>query len=261
MDKRIECLPSLLIEAGKIMISAHDAEGDVQVKPGTANFVTAYDVAVQTFLVTEIGKRIPEAVFLAEEQENDMSVLQGECCFVIDPIDGTTNFIHDYRFSAISLAMLCRGRAVFGAVYNPYSGEMFTAEAGKGAWLNGKPIHVSEREAEQAAVAFGTSPYYKDELAQKTFSLAHTLFLCMGDLRRGGSAALDLAYLAAGRVDAFFEWRLSPWDFAAGMLLVSEAGGVVTDHTGAPPDLSAVHSVFAGNAKTHPILLAEAAKL
>lgn len=258
----VETLTSLVRRAGEIIRSAREGEisDGVEVKAGSANFVTLYDVRVQEFLMREIKKAIPSAVFIAEEKENDPAVLSDEFCFIIDPIDGTTNFINDYRHSCISLAMVSRGETVFGAIYDPYLGEMFTAEKGKGAYLNGTPMHVSDRPMERAIAAFGTCPYYKDTHADKTFLFARDVFLAAADVRRPGSAALDLAYLAAGRNDVFFEFILSPWDFAAGMLLICEAGGVVTKIDGSPLSLSAPCSVFAGNSLTHPILLQMAEK-
>lgn len=242
------------------MLSAHLDDDAVSEKTGSANFVTKYDVAVQDFMMSEIKKNIPSAVFIAEEKENDPRVLSGEYCFVIDPIDGTKNFINDYRHSCISLAMISTGETVFGAIYDPYLNEMFTAEKGKGARLNGKPMRVSDRPIETAIVGFGTSPYYKDTLTDKTFGFLKEIFFTASDIRRTGSAALDLAYLAAGRNDMFFEFILSPWDFAAGVLLVTEAGGTVTDINGEPVSLSAPTSIFGANKKIHPKLIELAAK-
>jgi len=253
-------ITDVMRSAGKIVLSAHLDEDSVREKTGSANFVTEYDVAVQNFMMSEIKRNIPKAVFIAEEKENDPTVLSGEYCFVIDPIDGTKNFINDYRHSCISLAMISKGETVFGAIYDPYLDEMFTAEKGMGARLNGKPIHVSERPIETAIVAFGTSPYYKDTLADKTFDFTKEIFLTASDIRRTGAAALDLAYLAAGRNDIFFEFVLSPWDFAAGALLVTEAGGIVTDIKGNKTELSAPSSIFAANSKIHPQLIEIAAK-
>ena len=253
-------ITDVMRSAGKIVLSAHLDEDSVREKTGSANFVTEYDVAVQNFMMSEIKRNIPKAVFIAEEKENDPTVLSGEYCFVIDPIDGTKNFINDYRHSCISLAMISKGETVFGAIYDPYLDEMFTAEKGMGARLNGKPMHVSERPIETAIVAFGTSPYYKDTLADKTFDFTKEIFLTASDIRRTGAAALDLAYLAAGRNDIFFEFVLSPWDFAAGALLVTEAGGIVTDIKGNKTELSAPSSIFAANSKIHPQLIEIAAK-
>ena len=250
MNNLSEILTPLLLRAGEIMLSAHDIEsdGDVKEKFGdAANMVTVYDVAVQNFLMEEITKAIPEAYFIAEEKENDASVLQREYCFIIDPIDGTANFIHDYRHSCISLALFSRGEAVFAAVLDPYQNELFSAEKGKGAYLNGRKIRVSDRNMAHSIVAFGTSPYYKDTLSDQTFAIARKLFHACSDLRRCGAAALDLAYVAAGRNDIFFECLLSPWDIAAGYLLITEAGGKMTCINGAPIDFSAASPVLATN--------------
>ena len=246
----------ILREAGKIMLSAHGVDNDgVTSKEGTANFVTVYDVKTQNFIIDGVKKLIPEAVFIAEEKENDASVLDGEYCFVIDPIDGTTNFIREYHHSCISLAMITRGKTVFGAVYDPYLDELFTAEKGNGAYVNGKRISVSDKGVDMAIVAYGTAPYYKATLADSTFGICKDIFMVGADVRRCGSAALDLAYTAAGRNDAFFECLLSPWDYAAGMLLVTEAGGFISDMTGAEVSLARASSVVAGNAECYAELM------
>ena len=249
MDFHKDQLLEIMREAGRVMLSAHGIEGDVSVKAGSANFVTVYDVRIQNFIIDEIRRVIPGAVFIAEEKDNDPDVLKEEFCFIIDPIDGTTNFIRDYRHSCISLAMVSRGETVFGAVYDPYLDEMFSAEKGKGAFLNGKSIYVSDREPDMAIVAYGTSPYYKDSLAGKTFAICRDLFMNSADVRRCGSAALDLAYTAAGRNDAFFECMLSPWDIAAGALLITEAGGIISDMNGDPVTLTKPVPVIASNKK------------
>ena len=258
-------LESLLREAGKIILSAHAAEHDdteesVKVKPGSANFVTVYDVKVQNFLMDSIKAFIPDATFIAEEKENDSAVLESEHCFIIDPIDGTTNFIHDYHHSCISLAMISKGETVLGMVYDPSMDELFSAEKGQGAYLNGKKMTVADHEMPFAVVAFGTCPYYKDTHAEKTFAFARDMFLAASDVRRPGSAALDLAYLAAGRNDIFFEFILSPWDIAAGALLINEAGGVITQIDGSPITMEHPCSVFAATKRLHPEVLKLAEK-
>ena len=253
-----DILKDIIVRAGEIMTGASDIEGsgNVEEKGGdTANMVTLYDVAVQSFLIEEIKKHIPSAYFVAEEKENDEESLSREYCFIIDPIDGTANFIHDYRHSCISLAMLSCGEVVFSAVYDPYLRELFSAEKGRGAFLNGKKIRVSERDMEHSIVAFGTSPYHKKRLGDSTFKLCRELFEACSDIRRCGSAALDLAYLAAGRNDIFFEMELCPWDFAAGWLLIREAGGAVTDLEGNELDLSHSCPVIAANKVVYDELL------
>lgn len=240
----------LIKKGGDMMLTAHDVEshGEVSEKAGdAANMVTVYDVAIQNFLMGEILKLFPTACFIAEEKDNDPAVLESEYCFIIDPIDGTANFVHDYRHSCVSLALLSYGKPYFAAIYDPFMGEMFSALQGQGAYLNGRPMHVSDRGMKHSVVAFGTSPYYKETLSEPTLRLCYELLHKCSDLRRCGSAALDLAYLAAGRNDIFFELRLSPWDIAAGALLISEAGGIISDTKGRAIDFSAPTPVIAAN--------------
>lgn len=207
-------------QAGSMMLQYRDAA--IHQKEGHYNFVTDADVAVQQFLKKELMSLLPSARFFAEEQENEP--LTGDPTFVVDPIDGTLNFMRHRNASAISIALLREKRPVLGVIYNPYAGEMFTAQAGQGAFLNGKPISASALPFESAMVSFGTSPY-DQELARRTMAAAAEFLLQAGDLRRCGSAALDLCDVACGRSDVFFELKLRPWDVAAGALLVQEAGG------------------------------------
>ena len=219
----LERLEQIARRAGEGILARPEFE--THEKTGHANFVTTIDEQTQRFLEEETHKLLPEARIIGEEKEN--SDLTEEYTWVIDPVDGTTNLIHDYRQSAISIALLRDKRPVLGLIYQPYSREMFTAELGKGAYLNGKPIHVAQNDAAHALVAFGTSPY-NAELAERGIALAYRYLRTCTDIRRTGSAAIDLTNLACGRTDAYFELRLSPWDFAAGALIVSEAGGVFT---------------------------------
>lgn len=247
-----------LYEAGKIMLSAHDVEtveGNVKVKPGDANFVTVYDLKVQEFLIGRMKELFPSAAFFAEEKENSAEDIQKQYCFIIDPIDGTANFMHEYKRSSISLALFSYGEAVFGAVYDPYLNELFYAERGKGAYLNGKRLQVSSRKIDVAIAAMGTVPYYKKELGGATFAIGKELYDMGADMRRAGSAAIDLSYVAAGRHDLFFELRLSPWDFAAAQLIVKEAGGIVSDMYGNEADVTKPCSVIAANREIYDILL------
>ena len=263
MENKIKSLKNLILHAGEILLSAHDqekAENVAEKNGDAANMVTKYDVAVQNFLIKEITALIPDAYFIAEEKDNDSDVLNKESCFIIDPIDGTANFVHDYRHSCISLAMFSKGEAVFGAVYDPYLNELFTAGKGCGAYLNGKRISVVNRSFEHSILAFGSSPYYKKELGEKSFRLCHDIFMSCSDVRRCGSAALDLAYLAAGRNDMFFEWTLCPWDYAAGQLIVKEAGGIVSDMNGEPLTFGERCSVLAATPTTYDELLEKVRK-
>lgn len=237
-------LTDIVRRAGAI-ISESRAKG-VQEKAGHGNFVTEIDKKVEAFLKKELTALLPEAQFIGEEQENE--ALGGGLAWVVDPLDGTCNFIHDYRMSAVSVALLEGGRPVMAAVCQPYTGEMFFAEKGKGAQLNGEAIRVTEHDLAHALVGFGTSPY-DTELAETSMALALDYLTQAADVRRTGSAALDLAYVACGRQDVFFELRLRPWDYAAGALLVTEAGGVFDmPFCAGGADFGATDGVFASNA-------------
>ncbi|MCR5309916.1 MAG: inositol monophosphatase [Lachnospiraceae bacterium] len=223
LQKEIE---KLMRECGDIMLGAVRNPSMITAKEGHANFVTTYDKAIQDRLKQGLFELKPEAVFVGEEEDIHPGINEGYA-FVVDPIDGTTNFIRDYKQSCISVALLKDGEPVLGLVYNPYLDEMFSARKGEGAFLNGKPIRVSGFPVEQGIVLFGTSPYYR-ELNRKSFDLAYSYFEKALDIRRSGSSALDLCSIAAGRAEVFFELKLSPWDYAAGSLIVTEAGGRVT---------------------------------
>jgi myo-inositol-1(or 4)-monophosphatase len=213
-------IQNIIREAGSQMLRLQQPE--VYTKSGHANYVTEGDLFVQQFLIAELAAILPDSLFFAEEKEDN--VLTDQFTWVIDPIDGTLNYMRGRSCSSISVALLKDRHPVLGLIYNPYLDELFQAEAGHGAWLNGKKIKVSSVPFRQAVVSFGTSPYYAD-LAGKSFQAAHLFLQQTADLRRTGSAAIDLCDVACGRSDVFFELRLSPWDFAAGTLIVTEAGG------------------------------------
>ena len=253
-----QAILDLIQDAGRLILSAHDVEAQknaITVKPGAANFVTVYDVKVQQMLIDGLGKLFPDAYVFAEEKNNAAASFAGAYCFVIDPIDGTTNFIHDMKRSVISVALFFDGAPVFGAVYDPYMGEMFSAAAGEGAFLNGRPIRVSDRSLDKALVSFGTSPYNRVETVGATFRRVQSVFMECADIRRSGTAALDVCYVACGRTDAYFEDVLSPWDYAAGMLILREAGGTLTDYSGNVPLAGEKSSVLCSNKLLHPEML------
>ena len=243
-EEQIEVLA--LVSSTKNLILSEQEKAEVTVK-GAADYVTNVDVAVQEFLKRELAERFPDVRMLAEEQVNTGFVKEGKY-WILDPIDGTTNFIKDYHVSAISVGLINDGKSYIGVVYNPYLDEMFTAERGKGAFLNGKPIHVSRNPLSEGIVLFGTAPYY-EELSRKSFDLAYEYFRQALDIRRSGSAAIDLCSIAAGRAEVYFELRLSPWDYAAGSLIVEEAGGVVTTVDGGEITFERPCSVLAANGR------------
>ena len=237
---------------GTIILNADRTKSGIDEKAGHANFVTAYDKKVQSELQKRLLEILPEAVFVGEEEDVHASVKDGYA-FIVDPIDGTTNFIKDYHASAISVALIKDAKRYMGVVYNPYIDEVYTAVKGKGAFLNGSPIQVSRQPLENGIVIFGTATYY-EEYAKATFDMAYDYYCKALDVRRSGSAALDLCNIAAGRAELFFELRLCPWDYAAGSLIVEEAGGVVTTIDGGELPLNEGCGVLATNAVYRDVL-------
>ena len=207
-------------EAGARIASVHHAA--VHEKAGHCNYVTETDVAIQEFLRERLLQLVPDSRFFAEEQENEP--LTDAYTWVVDPIDGTTNFILNRQASCVSIALLHQRQPVLGIIYQPYADELFSAIRGEGATRNGRPIHVSAQPFENALTDLGTAPYYA-ELADAVTSCFQDFLTKGGDIRRVGSAALDCCDIACGRADVFCELRLSPWDYAAGALLITEAGG------------------------------------
>ena len=213
-------------ECGQVMLQADRNNFGIKDKAGKANFVTAYDCKIQEMLQIKLAHILPEAEFLGEEEDCRIN-RKAEYIFVVDPIDGTTNFIKDYHMSCVSIGLIRNGKRYLGVVHNPYLDETFSAISGEGAYMNGNAIHVSSDDLENGVVLFGSSPYNK-EIAKASFELAYEYFQKCLDIRRSGSAALDLCSIASGRAELYFELILSPWDFAAGALIVEEAGGIVT---------------------------------
>ncbi len=239
----MEELKKIIYKAGELFFNRESA-GHRKSK-GAADYVTEVDITVQKKLRDMLHALYPDIQFMGEEEANDTVDYNGTF-WVLDPVDGTTNLIHDYRCSAISLALACRRKVVLGIVYNPYSQEMFWAEAGKGCFLNGDPAHVSQVQSmDESLISIGTCPYYK-EMAAENFQAFHSIFLDCQDIRRSGSAAVDLAYAACGRIEAFFEKKLKIWDYAAGMLLVREAGGQVLDYHGKTAEIGYAADIVAG---------------
>ena len=213
--------------AGKIILNKEELL--IEEKTDATNIVTNMDIKSQKYIVEECRKLIPGCSFFAEEE--GLQELSDEYTWVIDPIDGTTNYAYDFHHSCISIALLYKKQGIIGVVYNPYLDECFVGIEGKQSTCNGKEIHVTSNDAKHAIVFFGTSPYNKG-LADETFDLAKRVFMHCRDVRRSGSAALDLCYVASGKVDAYYEMELSPWDYAAGRIIAINAGamGIALKH-------------------------------
>ena len=220
---------------------------------GPRNFVTAADRRAETILREELAKARPDYGFLGEEGGAHPGSDKTHR-WIVDPLDGTTNFLHGIPHFAIAIALERNGAIVAGLVYNPANDEMFIAERGKGAFLNDKRIRVAARaRLADAVVACGLPHYGRGDLALARSEIAAAQRAFAG-LRRYGAATLDLAWIAAGRLDAYWERDLSPWDLAAGSLLVREAGGFITDLDGGDAILTK-GNVVAGNDTMHRELL------
>ena len=248
----LEQIISIVREAGQIVLSAHDISARTHEKTSAGDLVTEYDVAVENFLKEKLLALLPEAVFFGEEEAGPAHPERG-WAFIVDPIDGTTNFVRGLCQSAISVALAKDGAVEYGVIYNPYKDEMFSARRGGGAFLNGQPIHVSQRPLEQGIFGMGTAIYRRQYL-EPTMRVATQLFKRSCDFRRLGAAALDLCNVACGRTDVFFEYSLCPWDHAAGDLIITEAGGYICTLEGKPMDLRNRCSVWASNDVNKDIL-------
>ncbi len=233
-------------KAGEIYLNA-GSDLCVENKGSSVNLVTKYDKMIQDFLFKELSKIVPDCKFLGEEGEDNKTLTDGYC-FIIDPIDGTTNFIKGFQHSAISVGLAKNREMIIGVVYDPDLNNLFYAEKDKGAYLNGNPIHCSNCGLGESLVLFGTCPY-EHELAHRTFELTEKIFNRAIEVRRCGSAALDICYVASGKADLYYEMILRPWDWAGASLILSEAGGYASTFEGANINADKISSFVCGNKK------------
>ncbi len=233
----------IICSAGTYVKSA--VPQNAQDKTSHRDLVTEYDVNTQRMLTKELSALHPDAKFMGEEEHLQTDITTGDC-FVIDPIDGTANFVKGLNRSCVSVAMLRDGNPVIGIVYNPFADEYFSAVKGFGSFCNGKPLSVHPCPLNDSIVGVGTCPYYTD-LTQRTLRILSGLMEQCMDIRRMGAAALDLCDVAANRTGAFFELLLSPWDYAAAGLILTEAGGIFTDTCGNSVSLEHPCPIVAGN--------------
>ncbi len=218
-------------EAGTLIKERFNGPFEVSHKEGINNLVTEVDQAVERLITDIIKKAFPDHGIIGEEYgRHDV---QSRYRWVIDPIDGTVNFAHGIPLCCVSIGLMDGGEIIMGAVFNPMMNELFFAEKGKGAFLNDQPIHVSRKEDFATACLVTGFPYHFPE-GKDPFSAFERLVKKGLPVRRLGSAALDLCWVACGRFDRFWEYNLNPWDIAAGYLIVSEAGGRVTDFKNNP---------------------------
>ncbi len=222
-------------------------EHDIAFK-GESNLVTEVDKACEEMIVGEIRNRYPAHDILAEE--NAYPVRNSSCKWIIDPLDGTTNYAHGFPWFGVSIAMEIDGEVQIGVIYHPMMDELFFTIKGNGAFLNGAGIHVSGRGPLKNSLLATGFPYDKTWSNENNFANFAKVQMAARGVRRAGAAALDLAYVAAGRLDGFWECKLKPWDVAAGMLLVQEAGGNVTGYQDEPYSIYN-HRIVATNGLIH----------
>jgi len=231
----------------------HISKKDIDQKRAS-DFVTRVDTESEQVIINEIKGEFPDHHFLAEESFKEAET--DAYRWIIDPLDGTTNYIHQYPVFSLSIALEYKREIILGVVYDPLREELFTAEKGRGAFLNKRQIQVSTIHSLKDCLVTTGFPFRSKEFIDVYLELFKNVFQKISDLRRAGSAALDLSYLACGRCEGFFEIGLSPWDIAAGIILIREAGGVVTDFGGGNEYLS-TGNIVAGNPAVHKQLLKE----
>lgn len=220
--------------AGRILADRYEGQRTVEYK-GRIDLVTDADKAAEAELIGFVRRRFPDHTILSEERGLES---RGEVRWMIDPLDGTTNYSHRVPHFCVSVAVQGGGELLAGAIYDPLRDELFSAARGRGATLNGSPLRVSSVQSLDRALLCTGFPYDVRERPEVPLGLFNRLIRQVQGVRRIGSAALDLAYVASGRFDGFFEFGLKPWDIGAGALLVMEAGGTMTRVDGQPLDLS-----------------------
>jgi myo-inositol-1(or 4)-monophosphatase len=248
MKEIISCAVQAARAASKIILSRYGKGGSFEKTKN--NLVTEADLEAEDAIVSMIGKKYPSHSVLAEERHEDTDVLS-KSLWIIDPLDGTNNYAHTIPHFCVSIAYAEKGRILAGVVLDPMRKELFTAARGGGAFIHGTRISVSKTAVISRAIITTGFYYDRGRLMKKTLASIHSLFKAdIRGIRRLGSAALDLCWVACGRFDGYFEYRLSPWDFAAGMLLVKEAGGRCSDRQGNELALTS-KSAAVSNGKVH----------
>lgn len=239
---------SLVKEAGQLVFD-RDLKNDVNMK-GAADFVTAVDLRISEFIKERLAVLTPEIGFMSEEEEGHT----GKKRWILDPIDGTTNLVYDYNMSSVSLAYFNGENVEFGVIYNPYNGDLFTAFRGEGAYLNGERLgSAPDRELKDCLIEFGAGST-KKEFADESFAIGKEVFKNCLDLRRMCSSAIAVAYVAAGKLNGYFERVLKPWDYAAATLMLEECSVKCSDWSGNPIQFDTESSYVCGTDKAYNFL-------
>jgi myo-inositol-1(or 4)-monophosphatase len=248
----LETAKEIAREAGALLANFFERRIPFELK-GDFDLVTEADRSSEKLVVERLRSHFPSHGIVAEEGGGHKS--PSEYRWYVDPLDGTTNFAHGFPMFNVTLGLERAGEIIAGVVYDPIHDEMFAAERGSGAWLNGRRIHVSRVQRLADSLASTGFPSRKRH-HNVNIHFYHQMAMASHGVRRTGSAAIDLAYVSSGRLDAFWEFGLNPWDMAAGVLLVSEAGGRVSDMNGALHAMPASKHVLADNAAIHEEILA-----
>ena len=248
----LEQIMDVVRRAGEMVLSAHDIAAGTHEKTSAADLVTEYDLAVEAFLKEQLPPLCPGSIFYGEEEAENADPSRG-WAFIVDPIDGTTNFVRGLRQSAISVALARDGQVEYAVVFDPYKNEMFSARRGGGAFLNGAPIRVSDKPLAEGIFGMGTA-IYRREYLEPTMRVTEQLFRRACDLRRLGGGGPVLGGGGCGGGGGVFEYSLCPWDFAAGSLIITEAGGHISTLQGGPLVLTERCSVWASNDVNKDIL-------
>jgi len=234
----INVMSAAAVKAGKGLMRDFSEVDQLQIsKKGTANFVTQSDIRTEKLLQRELAKARPDFGFLLEEG-GEVSGKDSDYRWIIDPLDGTTNFIHAIPYFCISIALekrsVGKSEIVAGVIFDPVHNELFSAEKGKGGTVNGRKLYVSNREQMEDAMIVTSNPRLSYQADTRSSALFDNIAKSGATIRFFGATALDLANIAAGRIDAGWYYTIQPWDIAAGMLLIAEAGGQITDFSGKP---------------------------
>ena len=259
MKRELEKAIQAAKEAGSIILGKFGELSEQDIHPKEfKDFVTGADKESEKRIAEILTAAFPEDSLLCEEGSSASGTSGRK--WIVDPLDGTLNFIHSFPVFCVSIALSdSNNELLVAVVYQPVLDELFTAEKGKGTKLNGKPVRISDRQDTQQLLIATGIPFKEYHYLESYVSMLKDVIHDSAGIRRAGSAAIDLAYTACGRFDAFWEYKLYPWDYAAGVLLVREAGGIVTGFDG-NPDVFAHHSIIAGNPETHAMIAAKAKK-
>lgn len=240
------------LQAGDILRQGYGTPFSITQKEGRHNLVTEYDYLSEKSILSFLSKYVPDSHFLAEE--SGTTGIVGDTLWIIDPLDGTVNFAHQIPVFSVSIALERKGELFCGVVYQPITHELFVAEKNKGAYLNGKALQVSNTSKLSDSILSLGFPYNLHENPHHCIDHFVDILHLGLPIRRMGSAAIDIAYTAAGRFDGFFEVGLSPWDCAAGILLVEEAGGKVSSWENLPIHHQQKDPILCTNGKIHEML-------